>query len=82
LKDDRKTKLKNNSGKGMKKLIFAMCIFLIGISIFVFAETTQIVSSKNEYGGKTLLIVFSPTGEKYKNDAAKVIIYYDGEEKR
>jgi len=65
----------------MKKLICVSCLLFIGISTYLFAETKQVINSKNEFGGKTIMLIFSSGDNAYKEGIAKTIAYYDSKEK-
>jgi len=65
----------------MKKLICLLCILFIVISTYLFAETKQVINSKNEFNGKTIMLIFSSGDNSYKNGIAKTIAYYDSKEK-
>jgi hypothetical protein len=62
----------------MKKIILILSILLIGISASVFAQISEIIDAKNEYGGETMMTPFSADDEEYKNGVAKTIVYLDG----
>ncbi|MHB8110800.1 MAG: hypothetical protein ACYDHW_12305 [Syntrophorhabdaceae bacterium] len=60
----------------MKKIIGILCLFLV-IATLGFARTEQIVNPKNEYGGKTIMYIFSSGDKPYKEGIAKAVAYYD-----
>jgi predicted GNAT family acetyltransferase len=65
----------------MKKITGILCILLIGISNWAFAEKFEVVSKKNEFGGVTAIITYSPDDRFYKNGIVKLIGYLDGRNK-
>jgi hypothetical protein len=38
----------------------------------------EIMRTQNEFGGKTIMVSYSPDDDEYKNGIAKAIIYCDG----
>jgi hypothetical protein len=38
----------------------------------------EVMRTKNEFGGKTLMVSYFPDDDEYKNGIANAIIYYDG----
>jgi len=62
----------------MKKLVSILCILLIGISTSVFAQISEIINTKNEFGGETMMTPFFADDEEYKDGVAKIILYLNG----
>jgi hypothetical protein len=62
----------------MKKLISILCILLIGISTSVFAQISDIIDTRNEFGGETMMTPFSADDKEYKDGVAKTILYLNG----
>ncbi|MCX5828066.1 MAG: hypothetical protein NTV58_08715 [Deltaproteobacteria bacterium] len=62
----------------MKKLVSILCILLIGISTSVFAQISDIINTRNEFGGETMMTPFSADNEEYKAGVAKIILYLNG----
>jgi hypothetical protein len=63
-------------------IIYAVTALFLVTTGYVFAETVQTISKKNEYGGKTIVIAFSPGDAKYRKDGlVKAIGYYDDKKK-
>ncbi|MBA4391793.1 MAG: hypothetical protein C0399_12780 [Syntrophus sp. (in: bacteria)] len=61
----------------MKKILCALIVLFMGISTLVFAKTEKTINEKNEYGGKTLMVTYSPGDEEYKHGKSKDISYFD-----
>jgi len=59
----------------MKKLSSILFILLIGISTSVFAQISEIIEARNEFGGETMMTPFSAVDEEYKDGVAKSIVY-------
>ncbi len=59
----------------MKKLVSILCVLLIGISTSVFAQISDIIDTRNEFGGETMMTPFSADDEEYKEGVAKTIVY-------
>lgn len=62
----------------MKRIVSILCILLIGISTSVFAQISEIINTKNEFGGETMMTPFSADDEEYKDGVAKIILYLNG----
>jgi hypothetical protein len=62
----------------MKKLVSILCILLIGISTSVFAQISDIINTRNEFGGETMMTPYSADDEEYKDGVAKTILYLNG----
>ena len=66
----------------MKKLIsILLCILLIVISTSLFAQISDIIDTRNEFGGETMMTPFSAGDEEYKEGVAKTILYLNGDYK-
>jgi len=59
----------------MKKHVLILSILLIVISTSAFAQIAEIINTKNEFGGETMMTPFSADDEEYKDGAAKTILY-------
>jgi hypothetical protein len=59
----------------MKKLVLILCILLVGFSESAFAQIAEIIDTRNEFGGETMMTPFSADDEEYKNGVAKKILY-------
>ncbi|MBA4418801.1 MAG: hypothetical protein C0392_12965 [Syntrophus sp. (in: bacteria)] len=66
----------------MKRLICVLCMLFVGVSTYVFAETMKTISEKNEYGGETIMLTYSPGDGEYKKGTAKDITYLNGNKKQ
>ncbi len=63
----------------MKKLIsILLCILLIVISTSLFAQISDIIDTRNEFGGETMMTPFSADDAEYKEGTAKTILYLNG----
>ena len=62
----------------MKILVSILCILLIGISTSVFAQISEIIDARNEFGGETMMTPFSADDEEYKDGVAATIVYLNG----
>jgi len=60
-------------------LLLLLFNFVLGMSV-VSAETTEVISEKNEFGGKTVKIVYSNNDEEAMN-ITKVVNYFSNNEK-
>ncbi|MFA6412889.1 MAG: hypothetical protein WCW53_09340 [Syntrophales bacterium] len=65
----------------MKKHLLILCILLIGLSTSVFAQISDIISTRNEFGGETMMTPFSANDEGYKDGVAKTVQYFNGNDK-
>jgi hypothetical protein len=67
----------------MKKVLvfLGLLVFVIVSVNGVFADRSKIIDQRNEYGGKTEEESYSIGDEKYKEGIAKLIEYYDGNER-
>jgi hypothetical protein len=64
-------------------IICVVTALLLGMTGYVSAETVKTISKKNDYGGKTIAVTFSPSDEEYKKDgSAKGIVYSDSNGKK
>ena len=66
----------------MKQLLCVLIVLFVGMPTFVCAKTSMTVSQRNEYGGKTLMVTYSPGDEEYKNGISKDTTYFDGKGKK
>ena len=62
----------------MKRIVSILCILLIWISTSVFAQISEIINTKNEFAGETMMTPFSADDEEYKDGVAKIILYLNG----
>lgn len=62
----------------MKKLILILCLLLIGISASVLAQISDIIDTKNEFGGETMMTPFSANDDSYREGVAKTLQYFNG----
>lgn len=61
----------------MKKFVLILCILLIGISASVLAQISDIIDTKNEFGGETMMTPFSANDDAYRDGVAKTIQYFN-----
>jgi hypothetical protein len=64
--------------KRMKILASILVLLLFGISSPVCAQIFDIIDSRNEYGGETMMAPFSADDEEYRNGVAKTVVYLNG----
>jgi hypothetical protein len=66
----------------MRKNLPIVFLFVMVLSVPLFAETTSVVDEKNEYGGKTVTDLFSSKDEEYINGKLLNITYYNQIDKK
>lgn len=62
----------------MKKRVSLLCVLLIVISTSVFAQISDIIDTRNEFGGETMMTPFSADDQEYKDGVGKTIQYFNG----
>ena len=66
----------------MKKILCALIVLLMAISTLVFAETRKRINERNEYGGVTEMVTYSPGDKEYQKDGMSKNIIYFGSNKK
>jgi hypothetical protein len=64
-----------------KPILLLLCTLLMGLSTVVFAQISDIINTRNEFGGETMMTPSSAGDEEYKEGVAKTILYLNGDYK-